>query len=79
MKTVEEITTPTPPDCKSDTNSHIRRIMETITSNDKEFSVWAKQVYSQHPDILKHMRESTDTLERVIAVRIIKNAGVNEL
>jgi hypothetical protein len=53
--------------------------METMTSNDKSFSSWAKQTCSKHPDILDHMRKSTNPLERAIAVRIMKNAGVNEL
>jgi len=53
--------------------------METTTLNDKSFSAWAKQTCTQHPDILEHMRKSTDALERAIAVRIIKNAGVSEL
>jgi hypothetical protein len=52
--------------------------MDTVTARDKELSIWAKKVSSQHPDILKHMREGTDTLAKVIAIRIMINAGVKE-
>lgn len=46
--------------------------METMTTNDKSFFTWAKQVNAQHPEILGYMRKSTDPLERAIAVRILK-------
>jgi hypothetical protein len=53
--------------------------MDTVTARDKELSIWAKNVSSQHPDVLKQMRKSTDTLEKVIAIRIMINAGVKEV
>jgi hypothetical protein len=52
--------------------------IETKTLEDKDISIWAKKIYSQHPDVLKQMRWSADTLERVIAIRIMINAGVKE-
>jgi len=53
--------------------------MKDETQENKAFLTWAKQVNTQHPEILDHMRKSTDPLERAIAVRIMKNAGVSEL
>lgn len=50
-----------------------------MISNDKSFFIWAKQTCEKHPEILLHMRESTDPLKRAIAIRIMVNAGVNEL
>jgi len=50
-----------------------------MTSNDISFITWAKQTCTKHPEILDHMRKSIDPLERAIAVRILKNAGVKEL
>lgn len=47
--------------------------MKSIISTDKSFSTWAKQTCALHKDILEHMRQSRDPLERVIAVRILKN------
>ena len=52
--------------------------LETMTLKDKDFPSWAKQVYSQHPDILEHMMKSTDVLDRVIAKRIMLIAGVEK-
>jgi hypothetical protein len=53
--------------------------MNMMTSNDISFITWAKQTCTKHPEILDHMRKSIDPLERAIAVRILKNAGVKEL
>jgi len=53
--------------------------MNITTSNDISFRSWAKQTCTKHPKILDHMRNGTDPLERAIAVRIMKNAGVSEL
>jgi len=50
--------------------------MNTRISNDKSFFTWVKQTCSEHPEILDHMRKSTDPLNRAIAVRIMINAGV---
>lgn len=47
--------------------------------NDKEFSTWARQTCINHPDVLEHMLKSINPLEKAIAVRIIRNAGVSEL
>ena len=48
-----------------------------MTLKDKDFPSWAKQVCSQHPDILEHMMKSTDVLDRVIAKRIMLIAEVD--
>jgi hypothetical protein len=48
--------------------------LETITLKDKDFPLWAKQVCSQHPDVIEHMIKSTDVLDRVIAKRIMQIA-----
>jgi hypothetical protein len=50
--------------------------MEGITLEDKTFSMWAKKMCTQHPEILKHMKQSHDALERAIAVRIMKLGGI---
>lgn len=50
--------------------------MNNTTQEVKDFPTWAKQVCSQHPDILEHMKKSTDVLDRVIAKRIMLIAGV---
>jgi len=52
--------------------------METTISNDKSFSAWAKQTCTNHLEILKHMRKSTDVLDRAIAKRIMQTAGVEK-
>jgi hypothetical protein len=52
--------------------------MNNMTLKDISFISWAKQTCTTHPEILDHMRKSTDPLERAIAVRIIINAGVSE-
>jgi hypothetical protein len=49
--------------------------METMISNDKEFSTWARQTCINHSEVLEQMLKSVNPLERAIAVRIIKNAG----
>ena len=49
--------------------------MEITTSTDLSFSAWAKESCAQYPEIVKHMRNSTDPLERAIAIRIIEVAG----
>ncbi len=46
--------------------------------NNISFLEWAKQVNSQHPDILEHMRKSIIPLDRVIAKRIMKTVGVDK-
>jgi hypothetical protein len=53
--------------------------MNTTTSNDISFLSWAKQTCIKYPEILDHMRKSTDPLERAIAVRILINAGVSDV
>ncbi len=50
--------------------------MNNMTLKDKSFISWAKQTCTKHPEILDHMRKSTDPLERAIAVRIMIHAGV---
>jgi hypothetical protein len=45
-------------------------------AQDSNFLSWAKKVTSEHPDILRHMMKSNDVLDRVIAKRIMKIAGV---
>lgn len=50
--------------------------MKDETQDSNNFLRWAKQVSTQHPDILEHMKKSTDPLDRVIAKRIIRVAGV---
>lgn len=50
--------------------------MENNTQNLLSFSDWAKQVSTEHSDILKQMMKSTDVLDRVIAKRIMLIAGV---
>jgi hypothetical protein len=52
--------------------------MKNKSQKDIQFLQWAKQVNFQHPDILEHMRKSTDPLERVIAKRIMLTAGGGE-
>ena len=52
--------------------------MSKMTSNNKFFSTWAKQISSDHPEILDHMRKSTDPLDRAIAIRIMKNAEMSD-
>jgi hypothetical protein len=49
--------------------------MENTTREDKTFLTWVKIVNAQHHDILKHMRNSMDPLDRVIARRIMETAG----
>jgi hypothetical protein len=49
--------------------------MKNKSQNNKSFLEWAKKVSVQHPEILEHMRTSTDPLERVIAKRIMQTAG----
>jgi len=51
--------------------------MRDKTQKNIQFLEWAKQVNAQHPDILEHMRRSTNLLDRVIAKRIMKTVGVN--
>ena len=45
------------------------------SQNNISFLEWAKQVNSQYPEILDHMRKSTGPLDRVIAKRIMQTAG----
>lgn len=49
--------------------------MNSMITNNLSFSDWARLVNAQHPDILAHMRKSTDPLNRVIAKRIMETAG----
>lgn len=49
--------------------------MISITNNNLNFLEWTRQVSIEHPDILKHMLKSSDALDRVIAKRIMQNAG----
>ncbi len=49
--------------------------MEIMTSTDLSFSAWAKESCAQYPEILKHMRNSTDPLERAIGIRMMEIAG----
>jgi hypothetical protein len=53
--------------------------MNNMALKDISFISWAKQTCTKHPEILDHMRKSTDPLERAIAVRILKNGGLSEL
>jgi len=53
--------------------------MNNMMLKDICFISWAKQTCTKHPEILDHMRRSTDPLDRAIAVRIMINAGVSEL
>ena len=53
--------------------------MKDETQDSNNFLSWAKKVNSEHPGILEAMRKSTDPLDRAIAVRILKNAGIYEL
>ena len=49
--------------------------MESTTKSNLSFSEWSKRISTEHPDILEHMLKSYDALDRVIAKRIIQNAG----
>jgi hypothetical protein len=49
--------------------------LDCITTNDLNFLEWAKQVSTEHSDILKQMLKSSDVLDRVIAKRIMQNGG----
>ncbi len=53
--------------------------MEIMTSTDLSFSAWAKEKCALYPEIVRHMRNSTDPLERAIAIRIMKVAGVSNI
>lgn len=50
--------------------------METMKSKDKSLSAWAEQTCAKHPEILEHMSKSLDVMDRAIAKRIMKIAGV---
>jgi len=50
--------------------------MKTIIRSNISFLEWAKLVSTQHPDILEHMRKSTDPFDRAITKRIMQTAGV---
>jgi hypothetical protein len=55
------------------------QIMNSMTTKDKSlstFTEWAKHTCTNHPETLKHMAESSDVLDRVIAKRIMQIAGV---
>jgi hypothetical protein len=52
--------------------------MNITSANDLSFLEWAKSVNSRYPDILEHMRKSTDPLDRAIAKRILQTAGGGE-
>ena len=49
------------------------------TATNKDFAAWAKEKCARYPEIIKHMQNSFDPLERAIAIRILKNAGVDQL
>ncbi|WP_157206103.1 hypothetical protein [Methanosarcina vacuolata] len=53
--------------------------MKTMTLENKDFAAWAKEKCARYPEIIKYMRNSFDPLERAIAIRIMKNAGVDQL
>lgn len=53
--------------------------MEITTGTNKDFASWAKEKYTLYPEIINNMKSSLDPLERAIAIRIIKNAGVSQL
>ena len=50
--------------------------MQNTTPEVKDFPSWAKEIYNQYPDVLEHMRKSSDVLDRVIAKRIMQIAEV---
>jgi len=49
--------------------------MKDTSQSNLLFLEWAKKVITEHPDILEYMLKSSDLLDRVIAKRIIQNAG----
>lgn len=49
--------------------------MQDDLQDNNNFLSWAKQVSSEHPDILEHMLKSPDVLGKVIARRILAIAG----
>lgn len=49
--------------------------VKTIITNNLSFSDWAKMINAQYPEILAHMRKSTDPLDRAISKRIMQIAG----
>ena len=50
--------------------------MKNMIQSNISFLEWTRLVTTQHPDILEHMRKSTDPLDRAIAKRIMQTAGV---
>jgi len=49
--------------------------MKNTTQNLLSFSEWAKNAIAQHSDILQHMRNSSNPLDRAIAERILVVGG----
>jgi hypothetical protein len=49
--------------------------MENKNQSNLTLLEWVRQVNAQHPEILEHMRKSTNSLDRVIAKRILQIAG----
>ncbi len=49
--------------------------VKTIITKDLSFSEWARTINAQYPEILAHMRESSDPLDRAISKRIMQIAG----
>jgi hypothetical protein len=48
--------------------------MKYIVTKDLSFLEWAKTINTQYPEILAHMRDSTDPLDRAISKRIMEIA-----
>lgn len=49
--------------------------MQDKSKSSNNFLSWAKQVSSEHPDILEKMLKSQDVVDKVIARRILAVAG----
>lgn len=52
--------------------------MKNMILSNISFLEWTKLVSTQHPDILEHMRKSTDPFDRAIAKRIMQTAGMEK-
>jgi len=48
--------------------------MKNIVAKDLSFLEWARTINTQYPEILAHMRNSTDPLDRAISKRIMEIA-----
>ena len=52
--------------------------MKSMIQSNISFLEWTKMMNTQYPDILEHMRKSTDPLDRAISKRIMQIAGVEK-